>query len=201
MSEEARRTLRYVEPLSDARTPLADFFSILLDGGIGKTQGEETAEASLFRSEETGKAKPDPFCTAGAHNGAVNHDGIIVLGGMKLQHHLASHWNALVGTHAAPSERQVRECPLNNDTLAWVMDRANLCRILNGDPVVVAAGIVLELSQENGKSMRTELTAKGIDRQGAEEPIRHPIPWSELCLQRSAFRARAGAHSRLSPFS
>ena len=29
-SEEARRTLRYVEPLSDARTQLADFFSILL---------------------------------------------------------------------------------------------------------------------------------------------------------------------------
>ena len=30
-SDEARRTLRYVEPLSDARTPLADFLSILLD--------------------------------------------------------------------------------------------------------------------------------------------------------------------------
>jgi len=29
-SEEARRTLRYVELLSDARTPLADFFSVLL---------------------------------------------------------------------------------------------------------------------------------------------------------------------------
>ena len=29
-SEEVRRTLRYVEPLSEARTPLADFFSILL---------------------------------------------------------------------------------------------------------------------------------------------------------------------------
>ena len=29
-SEEARRTLRYVEPLNDARTPLAGFFSILL---------------------------------------------------------------------------------------------------------------------------------------------------------------------------
>ncbi len=29
-SEEARRTLRYVEPLSDARTTLAGFFSILL---------------------------------------------------------------------------------------------------------------------------------------------------------------------------
>src|SRR6267143_4099748 len=28
--EEARRTLRYVEPLSAARTPLEDFFSILL---------------------------------------------------------------------------------------------------------------------------------------------------------------------------
>jgi hypothetical protein len=34
-SEEARRTLRYVEPLSDARTKLADFFSILLEGPSG----------------------------------------------------------------------------------------------------------------------------------------------------------------------
>ena len=30
-SEAARRTLRYVEPLSEARTKLADFFSILLE--------------------------------------------------------------------------------------------------------------------------------------------------------------------------
>ena len=30
-SEEARRTLRYVEPLSEARKKLADFFSIMLD--------------------------------------------------------------------------------------------------------------------------------------------------------------------------
>jgi hypothetical protein len=29
--EEARRTLRYVEPLNDVRTPLADFFSTLLE--------------------------------------------------------------------------------------------------------------------------------------------------------------------------
>ena len=29
-SKEARRTLRYVEPLSDARTTLPAFFSILL---------------------------------------------------------------------------------------------------------------------------------------------------------------------------
>ena len=36
-SEEARRTLRYVEPLSDARTMLADFFSILL-GFVGGGQ-------------------------------------------------------------------------------------------------------------------------------------------------------------------
>jgi hypothetical protein len=28
VSEEARRTLRYIEPLNDARTPLVDFFSI-----------------------------------------------------------------------------------------------------------------------------------------------------------------------------
>jgi hypothetical protein len=32
-NEEARRTLRYVELLSEARTPLADFFSILLEAG------------------------------------------------------------------------------------------------------------------------------------------------------------------------
>ena len=30
VSEEARRTLRYVEPLSDAGTKLAEIFSILL---------------------------------------------------------------------------------------------------------------------------------------------------------------------------
>ena len=30
IEHEAMRTLRYVEPLSDARTELADFFSLLL---------------------------------------------------------------------------------------------------------------------------------------------------------------------------
>jgi hypothetical protein len=44
--------------------------------------------------------------------------------------------------------------------------------------------------------VRTELTAKGIDRQRAEEPISHPIAWSEFCLQRPTFRARADAHGR-----
>ncbi len=42
-SEGARRTPRYVEPLSDARTPLEDFFSILL--------GEEIHDQVLRRSE------------------------------------------------------------------------------------------------------------------------------------------------------
>ena len=31
-NEEARRTFRYIEPLSEERTMLADFFSILLSG-------------------------------------------------------------------------------------------------------------------------------------------------------------------------
>jgi hypothetical protein len=34
-NEGARRMLRYVEPLREARTPLADFFSILLEPRIG----------------------------------------------------------------------------------------------------------------------------------------------------------------------
>ena len=38
-SEEARRTLRYVEPLSEARTLLADFFSILLGRVRGFSDG------------------------------------------------------------------------------------------------------------------------------------------------------------------
>ena len=33
-SEEARRAPRYVEPLNDVRTTLADFFSILLADGF-----------------------------------------------------------------------------------------------------------------------------------------------------------------------
>ncbi len=38
-NEEARRTLRYVEPVSDARTVLADFFSILL-GDRGRREAK-----------------------------------------------------------------------------------------------------------------------------------------------------------------
>lgn len=168
----------------------------LSDGWIGKAQGEEAADAAFFRSQETGKAKPDPFGATGTHNGAVNHDGIIVFGGMELQHHLTPHGNTLTGAHAAPPERQVREYPLNNDTLARIMDGANLSRILDRDSVIVAARIRLELAEEGRKAMRTELAAKGIDGQRAEEPISHPIAWGEFCLQCPAFRTRAGAHCR-----
>ena len=42
-SEEARRTLRYIEPLSDARTMLAVFFSILLT----QSTNTQTIEAQI----------------------------------------------------------------------------------------------------------------------------------------------------------
>ena len=50
VSEEARLTLRFVEPLSDARTPLADFFSILSDlhGGRGSTLGSSIEKLKTF---------------------------------------------------------------------------------------------------------------------------------------------------------
>jgi hypothetical protein len=38
-SKEARRTLRYVEPLREARTMLAGFFSILLKVSAGTRKG------------------------------------------------------------------------------------------------------------------------------------------------------------------
>jgi hypothetical protein len=47
-SEEARRTLRYVEPLSEARTMLADFFSILLDGIRESLAWDTRASCSIF---------------------------------------------------------------------------------------------------------------------------------------------------------
>jgi hypothetical protein len=53
-SEEARRTLRCVEPLSEARTPLADFFSILLGCEPGRLpihnpdSGQDECDAEDF---------------------------------------------------------------------------------------------------------------------------------------------------------
>jgi hypothetical protein len=46
-SEEARRTLRYVEPLSEARTPLADFFSILLGMNKWSSKINEAAKKPI----------------------------------------------------------------------------------------------------------------------------------------------------------
>ena len=39
-------TVRYVEPLSDARTPLADFFSILLGFAIGGAFPDDRSPAA-----------------------------------------------------------------------------------------------------------------------------------------------------------
>lgn len=44
-SEGTRRTLRYVKPLSDARTSLAAFFSILLSRFESSTEGILTRDA------------------------------------------------------------------------------------------------------------------------------------------------------------
>ena len=140
---------------------------------IGKAQVEDAAEASFFGAEETGKAKPDPFGTTGAHNGIINHDGIIVLGRMKFQHDVASHRNALARAHAASSERQIRQCPFDDDALAGIMGGTNLCRILDRDSVIVAARICFELAEEGCKAIRTELAPNRIDGQNAEQAIGH----------------------------
>jgi hypothetical protein len=48
-SEETRRTLRYVESLSEARTTLADFFSIL---SIGRAyEGAGIVSRRVWRSD------------------------------------------------------------------------------------------------------------------------------------------------------
>ena len=89
--------------LRHSATPVTSFARVFAIGEenrrsdrvIRKAQVEDAAEASFFRAEETGKAKPDSFVTAGTHNGTVNHDRVIVLSRMKFQHHLAPHRNAL----------------------------------------------------------------------------------------------------------
>ena len=54
-SKEARRTLRYVEPLSDARTLLADFFSILLgDAALAPTGVYERSQKPKRRVGQRG---------------------------------------------------------------------------------------------------------------------------------------------------
>jgi hypothetical protein len=173
---------------------LADFFSILLDGVVGKAQVQDAAETPFLRTQETGKAQADSFSRAGADKGAVDHDGIIVLGRMKFQHHLATQRKTLLREHTAPPQGQIRKHPFDNNSLAGIMDGTNLCRILDRDPVIVAARVGFELAEEGGKAMGTELTAKGIDGQRAEEPISHPMAWSKSCLHGPAFGTTVAAH-------
>ncbi len=49
MSEEVRRTLRYVEPLSDTRTKLADFFSILSVRLLGTVKADNKLGRAMVR--------------------------------------------------------------------------------------------------------------------------------------------------------
>ena len=49
MSEEVRRTLRYVEPLSDTRTKLADFFSILSVRLLGAVKADNKLGGTMVR--------------------------------------------------------------------------------------------------------------------------------------------------------
>jgi hypothetical protein len=186
--------LGYVEDAFEARTPLVAFFSILLDGVVGEAQVQDAAESSLFRMEETGKAKPDPFDRTGTHNSAVDHDGIIVFGRMEFQHDLTAHRNTLLRKHTAPSERQIRDRPFHNDTCAGIVDGANLCRILYRNSVIVAARVRLELAKEGRKTMGTELTAKGIDGKGAEQTIGDTAAWCKSSFQCPTSWALAGAH-------
>jgi len=47
-SEDARRTLQYVEPLSEARTLLADFFSILREESARSDKGVEVIDGARW---------------------------------------------------------------------------------------------------------------------------------------------------------
>lgn len=113
---------------------------------------------------------------------------------MKFQHHLASHRNALACAHAAPSERQIRQRPFDDDALAGIMGGANLCRVLNRDSVIVAARIGLNAAKERGEPVRTELAPYRINGQSAEQAIGHA---SSRCQPRfgcPASRAIPRAH-------
>jgi hypothetical protein len=156
------------------------------DGVIGKAQVEDAAKASLFGSEETRKAKPNPLGTTGAYNGPVNHDGIIVLGRMKFKH------------HATPPKRQIRQRSFDDDALACVIDGANLCRVLDWDTLIVAARIGLERAEEGGEAMGTELTANGIDGQGTEESVGDSRSRCQFCFRSPALWTARGRHGRTS---
>src|SRR5580765_5690619 len=59
-SEEARRTLRYVEPLNEARTKLAAFFSILLEGKGQLKMPQEVSNRRHCRVRSTSGISRNP---------------------------------------------------------------------------------------------------------------------------------------------
>ena len=63
-SEAAKRTLRYVEPLSDARTMLAGFFSILHCGSTTLTPGVESKRMGKSYKQNTASRGRDKNLTA-----------------------------------------------------------------------------------------------------------------------------------------
>ncbi len=65
------RTLRYVEPLSDAKTPLADFFSILL------TSMEKRIVSTSNGKSDFDQAKADSF--AGELLATLNHGALCLM--------------------------------------------------------------------------------------------------------------------------
>jgi len=163
---------------------------------IGKAQFQDAAKASFFGTEETGKAKPDPFGTTGAHNGLVNHDGVIVLGRMKFQHHVASHRKALARTHAAPPKRQIRQRSFDDDALAGIMGGAYLCRILDRDSLIIAARVGLELAEEGCKAVRTELAPDRINSQATEQAIGYTISRCQPSFGCPTFRTVPDMHGQ-----
>ena len=74
------------------------------------------------------------------------------------------------------------------------MDGTNLCRILDRDPVIVAARVGSELAEEGGEAMGTELTTQRVNSQGAKEPIGHPMAWSESRLRGPTLWTTVAAH-------
>jgi hypothetical protein len=73
----SEKPLLNVEPLSDARTPLADFFSILLNEGTARTvhvNEFETLAVGIFHSSPAADAAPIPFgLVCGASRPSARH--------------------------------------------------------------------------------------------------------------------------------
>src|SRR5580765_2249644 len=103
---------------------------------------------------------------------------------MKFKHHATSHWNALTRAHTTPPKRQIRQRPLDDDTLAGITDGANMCRILNRDSVIVTARIGLERA--------------GIDGKGTEESVCDSRPRCQFRFRSPALWTFRGTHGRTS---